>query len=467
MLTNYSLQPMSSYLHNNLELGSTLKDLQLHNVEIEIEQPGIILAQIFEKNKLLPGVILTKLGKFFGMISQQQFLKIISRQYGREIFLNRSINVLYDFIKYELLVLSGDTLIVDAGYQAVKRPQEFICEPIVVEISPKNYQILETQNLLIAQSYIHKLAKDLLQQQTQAQLIQTEKLVLLGQMVASLAHELRNPINCVAGNSKFMSGYYQDFMALINTYEKNLPEAVEEIEDFKEEIDFEFLKQDYVEMMKSIQVSSERMMQLVSSLRNFSHMEGKKRQETDIHECLDSTLLILKSRWKSSGVEIIKNYGELPLIFCHSGQISQVFMNLISNALDALEEHQKPNSQPAKIWIHTNMKSISEYPVPNVVKSTNEIKTNVLSTQENQDNQDNQENCPWLSIRIVDNGPGIPEEIQKQIFERFFTTKAVGKGTGLGLAISHQIIFEKHGGKLNMNSTPGVGTEFEILLPME
>ncbi|NET29648.1 ATP-binding protein [Okeania sp. SIO1I7] len=468
---NYSLLPMFPYLNNHLDLGSTVKDLPLHSIRVEIDESGIRLAKFFEENPLLPGIILTSSGRFIGMISQQQFIKTLSRQYGREIFLNRSVKVLYDFIKYELLIFPGDTPIVDAADKAVKRPQEFIYEPVIVENSPEDYQVLETQKLLIAQSYIHQLAKDLLQKQTQAQLIQTEKLVMLGQMVAGLAHELRNPINCVAGNSKFMSGYYQDFIKLINTYDKNIPEPIKEVEDLKEDIDFEFVKQDYLEMMNSIEISADRMMQLVSSLRNFSHMEGTKHKETNINECLDGTLLILKNRWKISGVEIIKNYGDLPLILCHSGQVSQVFMNLITNALDALEEYQEKetDSRPGKIWIHTEVKNLSKNTAQNVDKSANDIELNsiyevkgsVIPTKETK------AIYGWLSIRIVDNGPGIPYEIQKQIFDRFFTTKAVGKGTGLGLAISYQIVVDNHQGKLHINSTPGVGTEFEILLPIK
>ena len=462
MVINLYLQPMFYYSNNHLDLSSTLRDLTLHNMQVEINQLGVVVAEIFEENKLLPGIILTNFGKFFGMISQQQFLKTLSRQYGREIFLNRPISVLYEFIKYELLVLAGDTSIVDAAYKAVDRPQEFMGEPIVVEVSPENYQVLETKNLLIAQSHIHQLAKDLLQKQTQSQLIQTEKLVMLGQMVAGLAHELRNPINCVAGNSKFISGYYQDLIELINTYEENLPQQIEEVEDLKEEIDFEFIKKDYLEMMDSIKISADRMIQLVSSLHSFSHMEGTKRQETNINECLDSTLLILKNRWKHSGIEIIKNYGELPLILCNAGQVGQVFMNLITNALDALEEHKKVNSKPGKIWIYTTVKNY-------LGKSVNEVEINPASQMKDSviSSQDNQPIDNWLSVRIVDNGPGIPYEIQEQIFDRFFTTKAVGKGTGLGLAITHQIVVDKHRGKLNMNSTPGVGTEFEILLPID
>ncbi len=469
MVINLYLQPMFYYSNNHLDLSSTLRDLTLHNMQVEINQLGVVVAEIFEENKLLPGIILTNFGKFFGMISQQQFVKTLSRQYGREIFLNRPISVLYEFIKYELLVLAGDTSIVDAAYKAVDRPQEFMGEPIVVEVSPENYQVLETKNLLIAQSHIHQLAKDLLQQQTQSQLIQTEKLVMLGQMVAGLAHELRNPINCVAGNSKFISGYYQDLIELINAYEENIPQQIEVVEDLKEEIDFEFIKEDYLEMMDSIKISAERMMQLVSNLHSFSHMEGTKRQEANINDCLDSTLLILKNRWKHSGVEIIKNYGELPLILCHPGQVGQVFMNLITNALDALEEYKEADSTPGKISIFTTVKNLSENPEQNLGKSVNEVEINATDKMENNviDNQDNQPISNWLSIRIVDNGPGIPYEIQEQIFDRFFTTKAVGKGTGLGLAITHQIIVDKHRGKLNLNSTPGVGTEFEILLPMD
>ncbi|MGK7921920.1 MAG: sensor histidine kinase [Trichodesmium sp.] len=466
---NYCILPMFSELNNHLDLSSTLKDLQLHNFEIEINQSGVEVSRFFEAYQFIPGVILTNQGKFVGMISQQLFLKTLSRQYGREIFLNRSINVLYDFIKYDLLILPGDTPIVDAAYKAVQRPQEFIYEPIVVEVSPENYQVLETQNLLIAQSYIHQLAKDLLQKQTQAQLIQTEKLVMLGQMVAGLAHELRNPINCVAGNSKFMSGYYQDFINLINTYDKNLPQTIEEIENLKEEIDFEFVKKDYLEMMESIKISAERMMQLVSNLHSFSHMEGKKTQEANLNECLESTLLILKNRWKNSGVEIIKNYQELPLLLCYPGQISQVFMNLITNALDALEEYQKPDGEPRKIWIYTEAKYLSENSDIKFGKIADQVELNTTSEIENGviSTENTQGNFNWISTRIVDNGPGIPYDIQQQIFDRFFTTKTIGKGTGLGLAITHQIVVEKHRGKLNLNSTPGVGTEFEILLPIE
>ncbi|NES03690.1 MAG: ATP-binding protein [Okeania sp. SIO2F4] len=469
MVINSYLQPMFYYSNKHLDLSSTLRDLTLHNMHIEIHKLGVVAAEIFEENKLLPGIILTNFGKFVGMISQQQFVKNLSRQYGREIFLNRPISVLYNFIKYELLVLPGDTSIVDAAYKAVKRPQEFMGEPIVVEVSPENYQVLETKNLLIAQSNIHQLAKDLLQQQTQAQLIQTEKLVMLGQMVAGLAHELRNPINCVAGNSKFISGYYQDLIALIHTYEKNLPQEIEEVADLKQEIDFEFIKKDYLEMMKSIEISAERMMQLVSNLHSFSHMEGTKRQEANINDCIDSTLLILKNRWKNSEVEIIKNYGELPLILCHPGQVGQVFMNLITNALDALEEYKEANSKPGQIWIYTTVKHLPENPDRHLGKSVNEVEINATSEMEASMiyTEDNQPIYNWLSIRIVDNGPGIPYEIQEQIFDRFFTTKAVGKGTGLGLAITYQIVVEKHGGKLDLNSAPGVGTEFEILLPID
>ncbi|MFY7806306.1 MAG: sensor histidine kinase [Limnoraphis robusta] len=441
MMSESLFSTSSVFLTQEIHLESTVQDLPLYSFQVDLEEPGITLTRIFETHRFLPGIILTDQGKFVGMISQRRFIRMLSRPYGRELFLNRCIRLLHRFVTDELLILSGNTPILEAANRAVKRETEMLYEPIVVRLFPEEYQVLDTQQLLLAQSHLHQLATQLLKQKTQAQLIQTEKLVLLGQMVAGIAHELRNPLNCISGNSKFIQDSCQTLLTVLGVYEKKFPDAEnEDIKQFKEELDIEFLKQDFPDLIKSIQLSSERMNQLVSSLRSFSYMDGSHRKEADIHECLDSTLLILKNRLKM-GITVIKNYQDLPLVPCYPGQLSQVFMNLIANSIDAVEERLKTDwDESPEVIIQTEIKQLSD--------SDAQIKD-------------------YISIQIADNGLGIPVEIQNRIFESFFTTKPVGKGTGLGLAISHQIIVEKHGGQLILNSTPGVGTEFEILLPLE
>lgn len=460
VMTSESLFSNSSvFLTQDIHLESTLQDLPLYSFQVDIEQPGIALTQIFETHPFIPGIILTDQGKFVGMISHRRFLKMLSRPYGRELFLNRSIRLLHRFVTDQLLLLSGNAPILEAANRAVQRDPEMLYEPIVVRLFPEEYRVLDTQQLLLAQSHLHQLATQLLREKTQAQLIQTEKLVLLGQMVAGLAHELRNPLNCISGNSKFIQDNYETLLTVLDAYEQKLPHPGNDIEQLKEDLDLEFVKQDFPDLLKSIKVSSERMNQLVSSLRSFSYMDDSRKQETDINDCLDSTLLILKSRLKM-GIEVVKNYDSLPLIPCFPGQLSQVLMNLIVNSIDALEERMKKDwNESPKICIQTEIKQLSD----SDCNSYHGLSNNELMYENSYDNN----NKDYLSIKISDNALGIPSEIRAKIFDNFFTTKPVGKGTGLGLAISHQIIVEKHGGQLILNSTPGEGTEFEILLPLE
>ncbi|WP_413165872.1 sensor histidine kinase [Capilliphycus salinus ALCB114379] len=450
----------SVFLTQDIHLESTVQDLPLYSFQVDIEEPGIALTRIFETHPFIPGVILTDRGKFVGMISQRRFLKMLSRPYGRELFLNRCIRLLHRFVTDQMLILSGNTPILEAANRAVQRDPEKLYEPIVVRLFPEEYQVLDTQQLLLAQSYLHQLATQLLHEKTQAQLIQTEKLVLLGQMVAGLAHELRNPLNCISGNARFIQESYDAVLTVLDAYEQKFPNSGKEIERLKEHFDLEFVKQDFPDLIKSIQVSSERMNQLVSSLRSFSYMDDSSKQETDIHECLDSTLLILKNRLKLAGIEVVKNYADLPPIPCYPGQLSQVFMNLIVNGIDALEERMKTDwNELPQIEIRTQIKPLSDQHF----KFYNRLSKEELNFPINLFERTKD----YLSIKIIDNALGIPPEIKAKIFDNFFTTKPIGKGTGLGLAISYQIIVEKHGGKLILNSTPGEGTEFEIILPLD
>lgn len=466
-------QPLSGAGNLQLRLESTLQELTLYDFQIDYSCPGREVAKAFAENSLLPGAILIDDGQFAGMLSRRRFLEHLSRPYGLELFLQRPIKTLYRFAKADLLILPSNTLIVRAARRSLQRLSELLYEPIVVEVEPQVYKLLDVHQLLVAQSQIHELTAQLLNEQTKAQMIQTEKMASLGRMVAGVAHEIRNPVNCIWGNMGFLSNYCQDMIQLLLAYQE-VSEPSSIINEIKQSIEIDFILEDLPKMLESIKVSADRLTKIVGGLQNFSHMDETNRKPADIHQCIDSTLLILHNRIKYD-IKVVKNYGTLPQVECYSGQLSQVFMNLISNAIDAIEELKSGGGGESEKFPPSPLTNGKSAP-------TIWITTDIVER--------NGDRC--VSIRIADNGPGIPPEIQGRIFETFFTTKPVGKGTGLGLAISYQIVTQKHGGKLNLrsrsvgeansscggeaawhwrdtragDSQPGTGTEFEILLPL-
>lgn len=277
-------------------------------------------------------------------------------------------------------------------------------------------------------------------QATQAQIIQSEKMSSLGQLVAGVAHEINNPVNFIHGNLSCLEEYAQDLLNFVQLYQKHYPNPGAEIQEQAETIDLEFIQEDLPKILASMNIGTERIRAIVLSLRNFSRMDESEFKVVNIHEGIDSTLLILQHRLKERlghpNIEVIKEYGDLPLVECYAGQLNQVFMNILVNAIDALEEvdaqkqHQEIIANPSQI----------------------KISTSALSSG-------------WVEIAIADNGAGIPEELQRRIFDPFFTTKPIGKGTGMGMSISYQIITEKHGGKLDCISKPGQGAKFIIQIP--
>lgn len=303
-------------------------------------------------------------------------------------------------------------------------------------------QLQQTEAYLLEKN--QQLEQALQKIQQTPQLIQTEKMASLGQLVAGVAHEINNPVNFIYGNLKHTQQSIQDLLSLIALYQ-TLPDQAtrgtteQAIAEKMEEIDFDYLVDDLPKQLASMQTGADRIRQIVLSLRTFSRFDESNCKMVNLHEGIDSTLLLLQHRLKHCNqrhpIQIIKDYGDLPSIECYAGQINQVFMNILANALDALEEY---NDSPGKDGNRA-------YQIL--------IRTSMIQSH-------------WVQVEIIDNGVGMTEQTRQQIFDPFFTTKPVGKGTGMGMSISYQIVTEKHGGHLECHSSPGQGTEFIIQIPI-
>ncbi|BAY75504.1 response regulator receiver sensor signal transduction histidine kinase [Nostoc linckia NIES-25] len=274
-------------------------------------------------------------------------------------------------------------------------------------------------------------------QQAQVQLVQQEKLSTLGELVAGIGHEINNPVNFISSNIPPLQEYIAAITELLSLYKQEYPKPTAKITTAINNLDLDFILEDITKILNSLEVGSERIRNLSNSLRNFSRSDSDAKIFADLHQGLDSTLMILQHRLKANSdrpqIEVIKNYGVLPQVNCYLGQMNQVFMNILANAVDALDE------------------AIIQGKITNVIP---QIKiTTALDSEK------------FAVIQIADNGIGVPERLKKRLFEPLFTTKSVGKGTGLGLSIAYEIVVEKHKGILEVNSHPGMGTEFIIKIP--
>ncbi|MFN6474201.1 MAG: ATP-binding protein [Nostoc sp. SerVER01] len=329
----------------------------------------------------------------------------------------------YQIYDYPFKNMKGEPMVVEMGLDitAVKKAEGALRQR-EKELTQKNQQLAEALTQL---------------KNTQAQLIQTEKMSSLGQLVAGVAHEINNPVNFINGNIIHAKEYIQQLLELLQLYQKEYPDPTPVIRSAIGANELEFITEDLKKLLDSMKMGSERISDIVISLRNFSRLDEAEIKTVDIHSGIESTLLILQNRLKIQSnhpsIEIIKEYGQLPLVECYAGQLNQVLMNILTNAIDALENLSFIN-QPGNRQIF--------------------IRTFVL-------------NCNWIAIEIADNGPGMPPEVQQRLFDPFFTTKPVGKGTGLGMSISYQIITEKHQGRLSCISSPGAGAKFIIEIPIQ
>ncbi|MBD2532280.1 sensor histidine kinase [Nostoc flagelliforme FACHB-838] len=431
----------------DLDLDSTLQELPMYNFSVEINHTAMEVASFLEKYPLLPGVILVEQGQFIGMISRRRLLEFLIRPFGQELFVQQPLAVLYSYARTPILLVADTTAILTVMQLSLKRSPELLAEPIVVQIESGAYRLLDVQELNIISWQIRGIDNLIRYERSQAQMIQNDKMANLGRLVDGVAHEILDPVGFIWGNIIYVSNYSQDLLKLIAAYEQELPSVSQAINQIKEEIEFDFLEQDLSRSLASIRTGAERLKKLVTSLQNFCHIDELYPKPVDLHACIDSIILLINSRLQGE-IEIVKYYGQLPPVYCFMGQLNQVLMNILSEVVDTLL------NEAVRQQLHLEE-------TKTIQKPRIEITTEVISQEaSNPDAPDSR----WILIRIADNGSGMSEELQQQIIESFSNETKNGKNTSL--AVSYRIITGRHGGKLNFHSQTGIGTKFEILLPL-
>ncbi|MGB7518800.1 MAG: ATP-binding protein, partial [Spirulinaceae cyanobacterium] len=367
---------------------------------------------------------LQKLCATFGMEEYVLFPLSIEQQQPKILLLvgNTSDNAQYHSrVEPEGDFILGLANLVSQASIAIKQCQ------LYKQVHSKAYELEET---------INKLSN------AQSHLIQTEKMSSLGQLVAGIAHEINNPVNFIFGNLIYASEYTKDVLSLLHLYQRKYPQYDEEIQAETEEIDLSFIEEDLERLLQSMHMGASRIRDIVISLRNFSRLDESNLKQVDIHSGIDSTLMILQNRFKVQAgypvIQVVKEYDCLPLVECYAGQLNQVFMNILNNAIDALEKAIEKGEMKHKV-------------------PTIRVYTQGIFDQNGEADR--------VVIRIVDNGVGMSPEVQRKVFDPFFTTKPVGKGTGLAMSISFQVVTERHGGFLKCSSSVGEGTEFTLEIP--
>jgi two-component system NtrC family sensor kinase len=308
---------------------------------------------------------------------------------------------------------------------------------VLVPMIPQALALPSPAQLEVANSQLKLALNELANMQ--AQLVHTEKMSSLGQLVAGIAHEVNNPVNFIYGNTAIVDEYTKKLHNLILLYQKNYPDKITEIQAYREKIELNFILEDLPKILSSMRTGAERISSIVLLLRNFSRLDEAEMKAVDIHEGIDSTLLILQNRLQGKpgypDIQVVRKYSDLPKVECYAGQLNQVFMNIITNAVDAIDKLR---------YVSGNLLSNYQGEVT--------INTEVIANSQ-------------VMIKIRDNGCGMSEDVKKKIFDPFFTTKPVGSGTGLGMSISYQII-NKHGGQFKCITAPLQGTEFSIQIPI-
>ncbi|WP_017318026.1 sensor histidine kinase [Mastigocladopsis repens] len=468
VLTN---QVFTNVNDTKLGLESTLQDLPLWEVSIELSLPASNLSKLFEEEPLLPGIILTNNGLYVGIISRRKFFEKMSQSYSLDLYSQRPIEILYKMIQQVVFTLDEKTSVIEATRWALQRSPELIYEPILVETASGRYRLVDFQALLLAYSEIHVLTLDQLQrveekskttstdlhhlQHKYNQLLEkekNEKVAALEQLVTGIVQQINKPVTFIAGNLIHAKRYIQELLQIISLYRQFYPDPAEEVQTALNQIELHFSDDEIAKLLTSMKSGSQHIRQIVRSLQHFSYLDESEKKAVDIHKSINSALLLLENRLKpctdGESITIVKEYKSLTLVECYVEQLKQVFINILSNAIDSLEEGMK--NWNSRIDIEQDLLPKDEPP-----KMVLRISTEMPAP------------FTHVVIRIADNGPGMIEKVRQRIFEPFFSTKPVGKGTGLGLFISYQIVVEKHRGQLDCISAPGQGTEFIIKIPVQ
>jgi len=446
-----------------LGIDSTLQELPLHQAQLDLNAPGTEAAKLFNTAPQLPGIFLLDQDEVVGVISRYRFLEYLLRPKGCELFLKEPLSVLYSYARSQPLVLDEKTTILVAARAALRRSIELQGEPLQVK-GQDGDRLLSPHDLNVAYWQIRGIETQVRYERIQAEMLQSQKMAALGRLVDGVAHEILDPLGFIWGNLRHVSRYCNQLLALVKAYEQTLPpsSSTSEIEEIREDIELDYLQQDLPETLSSIQNGAERLRQLATSLQNFCYVDEVYPKPADIHDLLESIVLLLKSRLTTQ-IQIIRQYHSLPPIPCFAGQLSQVFMNILAHCVNTLLTQGTWNHAAADLP-SAICQAVETQPnrTPQIL-----IATELLSVGET----GNPSAERWISITIADNGPGLSAAAQQHILNSFSVERRLERETDL--AVSYRIITAKHGGKFWVRSPAAAfdnpnnqGTEFIIQMPI-
>ncbi|MEO1094918.1 MAG: ATP-binding protein [Cyanobacteria bacterium J06638_28] len=448
-----------------LGMDSTLQELPLHSVCLSLDTAGTDAAALFERSPELPGILLSEHERIIGFISRERFLEYLLRPYGIDLFLSQPLAILFSYTRSDTLKLPQNTPILVAAQAALRRPVNQQGEPIWVTHSNGD-QLLNSYDLNVAHWHIRGIETQVRYERAQAYMLQSQKMSALGRLVDGVAHEMLDPLSFIWGNLTHVAHYCNHLMELLAAYEAVLPPEVKassSLVELCDAIELDYLKEDLPDTLRSIKGGAERLKRLATSLQNFCHIDEVYPQPADLHELIDSIVLLLQSRLKTR-IQVIRHYSSLPPITCYAGQLGQVFMNILTNCVDALL------AKTAQADVSTELGLAIQKPILSHVleKPKITITTRFCTMAQEKGSGNNR----WISITFADNGPGLPHSAQQQVLQSFSIEQRLEKETDL--AMSYRIITAKHGGRFYVRSqsfsdqetAPDVGTEFEIRLPL-